>query len=107
MAQLRLLAVVQDRAVVMTDLARHLGLDGSSVMGLVDRAATRALVQREPRPEDGRGSGAHRPRRGRLTGRIKDAVTACVRVLTDVFSSEGRSVMTVLVTRVIDAASGL
>jgi DNA-binding MarR family transcriptional regulator len=53
--QLRLLGVLRDRTPGMQQLARHLGLDKSSMTGLVDRAERRGLVQRVPAPHDGRG----------------------------------------------------
>jgi DNA-binding MarR family transcriptional regulator len=52
--QLRLLGVLRDRTPGMRELARHLGLDKSSMTGLVDRAERRGLVRRAPAPHDGR-----------------------------------------------------
>lgn len=52
--QLRLLGVLRDRTPGMRELARHLGLDKSSMTGLVDRAERRDLVRRSPAPHDGR-----------------------------------------------------
>lgn len=52
--QLRLLGVLRDREPGMQELARHLGLDKSSMTGLVDRAERRGLVRRTPSPRDGR-----------------------------------------------------
>jgi DNA-binding MarR family transcriptional regulator len=52
--QLRLLGVLRDRTPGMQELARHLGLDKSSMTGLVDRAERRDLVRRSPAPHDGR-----------------------------------------------------
>jgi DNA-binding MarR family transcriptional regulator len=52
--QLRLLGVLRDREPGMQELARHLGLDKSSMTGLVDRAERRGLVRRAPSPRDGR-----------------------------------------------------
>ncbi|MEU9148956.1 MarR family transcriptional regulator [Streptomyces sp. NPDC048417] len=52
--QLRLLGVVRDRTPGMQELARHLGLDKSSMTGLVDRAERRDLVRRSPSPHDKR-----------------------------------------------------
>ncbi|WP_405583035.1 MarR family winged helix-turn-helix transcriptional regulator [Streptomyces sp. NBC_01190] len=52
--QLRLLGVLRDREPGMQELARHLGLDKSSMTGLVDRAERRGLVRRTPSPHDGR-----------------------------------------------------
>lgn len=52
--QLRLLGVLRDREPGMQELARHLGLDKSSMTGLVDRAERRGLVRRAAAPHDGR-----------------------------------------------------
>ncbi|MGW7665911.1 MarR family winged helix-turn-helix transcriptional regulator [Streptomyces sp. NPDC054775] len=52
--QLRLLGVLRDRTPGMQELARHLGLDKSSMTGLVDRAERRDLVRRTASPHDRR-----------------------------------------------------
>lgn len=52
--QLRLLGVLRDRTPGMRELATHLGLDKSSMTGLVDRAERRGLLRRDPSPHDGR-----------------------------------------------------
>src|ERR1700745_2857594 len=55
MAQVRLLGVLRDRTPTMNELARLLGLDKSSMTGLVDRAERRGLVARVPSATDRRG----------------------------------------------------
>ena len=52
--QTRLLGVLRDRKPTMHELARFLGLDKSSVTGLVDRAERRGLVARVPSTTDRR-----------------------------------------------------
>ena len=52
--QARLLGVLRDRTPTMNELARILGLDKSSVTGLVDRAERRGLVMRVPSTTDRR-----------------------------------------------------
>jgi DNA-binding MarR family transcriptional regulator len=52
--QTRLLGVLRDRTPTMNELARLLGLDKSSVTGLVDRAERRGLVARVPSATDRR-----------------------------------------------------
>ncbi|WP_436533978.1 MarR family winged helix-turn-helix transcriptional regulator [Actinoplanes sp. HUAS TT8] len=52
--QLRLLGILRDRTPGMLELGRHLGLDKSSITGLVGRAEKRGLVRRLPSPHDGR-----------------------------------------------------
>jgi MarR family transcriptional regulator, lower aerobic nicotinate degradation pathway regulator len=52
--QMRLLGVLRDRRPTINELATLLGLDKSSVSGLVDRAERRGLVQRTPSTVDRR-----------------------------------------------------
>jgi DNA-binding MarR family transcriptional regulator len=54
LTQLRVLGILRDRRPKMAELADYLGLERSSVSGLVDRAVSRGLVQRETGNEDGR-----------------------------------------------------
>jgi DNA-binding MarR family transcriptional regulator len=54
LTQLRMLGMLRDRRPSMQELAQRLGLDKSSVTGLVDRAERRGLVSRETDPRDGR-----------------------------------------------------
>jgi DNA-binding MarR family transcriptional regulator len=55
LVQARLLGILRDRRPAMLELARHLGLDKSSMTGLITRAEKRDLVRRMPSPHDGRG----------------------------------------------------
>ena len=54
LTQLRVFAILRDRRVRMSELADYLGLDKSTISGLVDRAEKRGLVGREPNPLDRR-----------------------------------------------------
>jgi DNA-binding MarR family transcriptional regulator len=54
LSQLRVLGILRDRRLRMTDLAAHLGLDKSTMSGLVERAERRGLLARDKNPEDGR-----------------------------------------------------
>jgi DNA-binding MarR family transcriptional regulator len=55
LTQLRVLAILRDRELKMSQLATYLGLDRSTISGLVDRAESRGLLRRTPSPVDGRG----------------------------------------------------
>jgi DNA-binding MarR family transcriptional regulator len=55
LTQLRVLAILRDRQGSMGDLASYLGLDKSTISGLVDRAEKRGLLRRTQNPLDGRG----------------------------------------------------
>jgi DNA-binding MarR family transcriptional regulator len=52
--QLRLLGILRDRTPPMTAIAEHLGLDRSSVTGLIDRAERKGLVSRAISTHDAR-----------------------------------------------------
>src|ERR1700733_11817508 len=52
--QIRLLGALRDRHPGMNELAKLLGLDKSSITGLVDRAERRGLVRRTVNPRDRR-----------------------------------------------------
>jgi DNA-binding MarR family transcriptional regulator len=52
LTQLRVLAILRDRRVRMTDLAAYLGLEKSTMTGLVDRAEKRGLLLRAPNEHD-------------------------------------------------------
>jgi DNA-binding MarR family transcriptional regulator len=54
LTQLRVMAILRDRRLRMSALSNYLGLDRSSLTGLVDRAAGRGLLERAPNPQDGR-----------------------------------------------------
>jgi len=56
LTQFRVLAILRDRRVKMSELADYLGLDKSTISGLVDRAEKRGLLQRAPNPADGRAT---------------------------------------------------
>lgn len=53
---LRVVAILRDRSPRMSELAEHLGIDRSSVTGLVDRAAARGLMHKISDDQDRRSS---------------------------------------------------
>ncbi len=79
LTQLRVLGILRDRCLRMTELADHLGLEKSSLSGLVDRAQQRGLVERAPAADDRRAvevflSASGRRLAERLTARFADAL---------------------------------
>jgi MarR family transcriptional regulator, lower aerobic nicotinate degradation pathway regulator len=54
LTQLRVLGILRDREPTMAELATYLGLERSTVSGLIDRATQRGLVHKTGHPEDGR-----------------------------------------------------
>jgi DNA-binding MarR family transcriptional regulator len=98
LTQLRVLAILRDRRVKMSELTNHLGLDKSTVSGLVDRAEKRGLLQRAPNPLDGRGvdvfltpSGMRLAERG--VAQVAQSLSPMISALTP---AEGRRLATLL-----------
>lgn len=83
LTQLRVLAILRDREPKISDLATHLGLERSSVSGLVDRAVTRGLVRRRAGDEDAREVRVRLTAKGqRLAGLLTVEVDALLGELT-------------------------
>ena len=98
LTQLRVLAILRDRRVKMSELTNFLGLDKSTVSGLVDRAEKRGLLQRAPNPRDGRGvdvflapSGARLAERG-----VAQAAQSLSPMTSALTPAEGRRLVTLL-----------
>jgi DNA-binding MarR family transcriptional regulator len=54
LTQLRVLAILRDREPRISELAAYLGLERSSVSGLIDRSVARGLARRDASEDDGR-----------------------------------------------------
>ncbi|WP_142280840.1 MarR family winged helix-turn-helix transcriptional regulator [Mycobacterium saskatchewanense] len=54
LTQLRVLGILRDREPTMAELASYLGLERSTVSGLIDRAVGRGLVRKTTDAADGR-----------------------------------------------------
>jgi DNA-binding MarR family transcriptional regulator len=72
--QLRVLGILRDRTPTMADLADRLGLDRSSVTGLVDRAERRGLVRRAASASDARSTVVAMTDEGRTVGARLEAL---------------------------------
>lgn len=84
--QLRVLAILRDREPKMAELAAHLGLEKSSVSGLIDRAVTRGLVRRQAGGDDARSVRVRLTPEGRrlaraLTGHVAEALAPVIGTL--------------------------
>lgn len=80
LTQLRLLAILRSGRPRMAELASNLGLDRSTVSGLIDRAVARGIVERSANPSDGRVvhiqlTAAGQNLADRLSADMADAVT--------------------------------
>jgi DNA-binding MarR family transcriptional regulator len=87
LTQLRLLAILRDRQPTMSELAARLGLDRSSVSGLVDRSTKRHLVRRIASDVDRRSTRVELTAAGQsfaaeLTGEIAGSLASVTKNLT-------------------------
>jgi DNA-binding MarR family transcriptional regulator len=104
--QTRLLGVLRDREPLMSELGRHLGLDKSSISGLVDRAQRRGLVTRTASDVDRRAIRVSITETGRRLAEEGLARFAeRVEVLVGGLSDAERQLLTRLAVRVIGAGT--
>ena len=102
--QTRLLGVLRDREPTMNALGRALGLDKSSISGLVDRAQRRGLVARVASSVDRRAVHVSLTADGRLVaGRVESAFAERVAQLVAGLPERDRERLTRLAARVVDA----
>ncbi|WP_433065715.1 MarR family winged helix-turn-helix transcriptional regulator [Dactylosporangium sp. CS-033363] len=105
--QIRLLGILRDRQVGMLELGGHLGLDKSSITGLVSRAEKRGLVRRSPSPHDGRAVLVSLTDEGRrLVTEGEREIGRRVLELTAHLSPEARSTLTGLAFSLVRAGTG-
>ena len=103
LTQLRVLAILEDRRVKMTDLADYLGLDKSTISGLIDRAQKRGLVERAPNPLDGRGVDAFLTKTGADLAQVGRVVIAsALSPMTGVLHRAESERLTTLLERMLD-----
>ena len=102
--QARLLGVLRDRTPAMSELARLLGLDKSSISGLVDRAERRGLVVRIPSAEDKRAVLVGLTDQGRsLVTQAAARFGADLTAMLDPLPPSDRDVLTAIVSRLLVA----
>jgi len=104
LTQLRLLAILRDRRLRMAALADHLGLEKSTMTGLVDRAEKRGLLERAPSQTDGRAVEVFLSRAGteladRLTARVRESLAPLTGQLTRAEAHQVRRLMERMVRR--------
>src|SRR5580704_15095175 len=103
LTQLRALAILRDREPRMAELAAFLGLDRSSVTGLVSRAAQRGLVRRDASGDDGRSVRVSLTAEGRQLARLGTAeFGALIAPMTDRLSPADRKRLGVLLARLLE-----
>lgn len=83
LTQLRVLGILRDRRARVTELAAYLGLDKSTMSGLIDRAQRRGLLTRGKNPDDGRVVDVYTTRAGlELAMRVEDEVRRALAPMT-------------------------
>jgi len=102
--QVRLLGVLRDRRPTMNQLGKLLGLDKSSITGLVDRAERRGLVTRIPSSEDRRVVLVGLTDHGRsLVSRAATGFSADVSAVLDLVPPADRDTLSGIVSRLLVA----
>jgi DNA-binding MarR family transcriptional regulator len=101
LTQLRVLGILRDREPTMAELASYLGLERSTVSGLIDRAVQRGLVQKNTDPADGRSvrvslTGEARSLAARIIAELGDLMAP----MTDRLSAGEQNRLTALLAKV-------
>jgi DNA-binding MarR family transcriptional regulator len=105
LTQLRVLAILRDRRVKMSELADYLGLDKSTISGLVDRAEKRGLLQRAPNPVDGRAVDVFLSPAGReLADRGATEIAQSLSAMTSTLTRADSHRLTTLLERMLELA---
>ncbi|CAH0187659.1 hypothetical protein SRABI76_01691 [Microbacterium oxydans] len=102
LTQLRVLAILRDRRLRMSDLAEYLGLEKSTMSGLVSRAERARLLARVPNEQDARSVDVVLTDRGRD---VADSLTVALRdtllPLTERISVADRHALAALLRRML------
>lgn len=107
LTQFRAIAILRDRTLRMSELAQVLGLEKSTLSGLVLRAEKRGLLQRVPDDVDGRASRVTiSPEGERHAEHVRAAVTDALAPLIDGLDGPSRTQLQTLLERMI-AHAGL
>jgi DNA-binding MarR family transcriptional regulator len=103
LTQLRVLGILRDRdRVRVTALAHRLGLEKSTMTGLVDRGVRRGLLERRPSPDDGRAVDVLLTPAGRhLAVQLYAAVAAALTGLAQGLAPAEQRRLTVLLGRLL------
>jgi len=105
LTQLRVLAILRDHTPTMSELADHLGLDRSTVTGLIDRATDRSLVRRVENDADRRSSRVTLTTAGRkLAARGGTEISGQLRPHVENLTPADRGHLTRLLEQVIGSA---
>jgi DNA-binding MarR family transcriptional regulator len=102
LTQLRVLAILRDRRLRMTALAGYLGLEKSTMTGLVDRAEKRGLLQRAPNVSDGRAVDVFlSPEGAELAGRLYTHIARTLSPMTSKLASAQQRLLQTLLEQML------
>jgi DNA-binding MarR family transcriptional regulator len=105
LTQLRVLGILRDRRPRMAELADFLGLDKSTMSGLVDRAERRVLLQRGRNADDGRAVDVFMTDAGlELAERVHAEVRRALAPTTSRLGAEDRQTLTRILERMLGSA---
>jgi DNA-binding MarR family transcriptional regulator len=103
LTQLRVIAILRDRRVKMSELASYLGLDKSTISGLVDRAEQRGLLQRAPNPADRRAVDVFLTAEGRQLAEVgASGITRSLAPMTGRLTAAETRRLTALLERLLE-----
>ena len=101
--QLRVLAILRDRRLRISVLAAYLGLERSTLSGLVDRAERRGLVSRGASPSDGRAVHVFLAPAGKtLAAQVEAQVAHALAPATEALTAAERRRLADLLQRTLD-----
>jgi DNA-binding MarR family transcriptional regulator len=102
LTQMRVLGILRDRRPRMAELADHLGLERSTMSGLVARAERRGLLARAKSPSDGRAIDVFLTDAGLdLATRVHDEVRRALTPLTGALDARDARTVTRLLERML------
>ncbi|MCE9669987.1 MarR family transcriptional regulator [Myxococcus stipitatus] len=102
---LRVIGILRDRRLRMVALADYLGLEKSTMTGLIDRAEKRGIVARAPSAEDGRAIDVFLTKQGaELVERMYVQVQQALAPLTERLNTADQQRLQALLLRMLDAA---
>ena len=107
LTQLRVCGILRDRRLRMAALATYLGLEKSTMTGLVDRAEARGLMARAPSEDDGRAIDVFLTKEGqKLADRLEGQFREALAPLTQRLSGTEQRRLRALLERMLDDPEG-
>ncbi|SDW80964.1 MarR family winged helix-turn-helix transcriptional regulator [Paenibacillus sp. CF384] len=100
--QIRLFGILRDRELNMLQLAQYLGLDKSSITGLINRAERRGLVERSNSPHDRRVNYVKVTAEGRqIIQTVSSKIQHQIQAITDNLNEDERSQFIALASKML------